>query len=120
MCQYIEMTSTKKKVPLFSSKDCCSIRDAPLTEKVAQELALSFTALSDPVRLRLLSLIATGENGEVCGCELAEPLGKSQPTLSHHLKILFEAGLVTREKRGVWVWYAVASDKVDLLKKALE
>ena len=68
-------------------------------------LARSFAALSDPIRLRLLSFIASADADEVCACDLIEPSGRSQPTVSHHMKILVDAGLVTREKRGLWVWY---------------
>jgi ArsR family transcriptional regulator len=67
----------------------------------------------------LLSLIADAGDGEVCACELVEPLGKSQPTVSHHLKVLYEAGLVDREKRGPWVWYRVVPERVAALRDAL-
>lgn len=72
-----------------------------------------FSALADPARLRLLSLISSAPDGEVCGCDLVEPIGRSQPTVSHHLKILHEAGLVEREKRGVWVWYRAVPSRLD-------
>ncbi len=86
---------------------CAPLLATPLTDDDAEELARGFHALADPARLRLLSLIAAQADGEVCACELVEPLGKSQPTVSHHLKVLYEAGLVDREKRGTWVWYWV-------------
>ncbi len=99
-------------------EQCCpSVLAAPLDEDEAVALSKAFAALSDPARLRLLSLIAAAP--EVCACELVEPLGKSQPTVSHHLKVLFEAGLVTREKRGTWVWYAVVPERVEALCAAL-
>ena len=72
-----------------------------------------------PARLPLLSLIAAGPEGEVCACELVEPLGKSQPTVSHHLKVLYEAGLVDREKRGSWVWYRAVPGRLEALRSAL-
>ena len=75
-----------------------------LAEQDAAGLALAFAALADPARLRLLSLIANADAGEACVCDLVAPLGRSQPTVSHHLKILTDAGLVHRDKRGVWVW----------------
>jgi ArsR family transcriptional regulator len=96
------------------TKVCCgSTRDIPLSERDAEELAAVFAALSDPVRLRLLSIISSAPDGEVCACDLVTPIGKSQPTVSHHLKILFEAGLVEREKRGVWVWYRSVPSGLD-------
>ncbi|MGV8978904.1 MAG: ArsR/SmtB family transcription factor [Cellulomonas sp.] len=79
----------------------------PLGVAQATPLALRFKALGDPGRLRLLSLIAAHESGRVCVCDLTEPLGLSQPTVSHHLKVLREAGLVTGERRGTWVHYSV-------------
>ena len=75
--------------------------------------------MADPARLRLLSLIAAHTGGEVCACELVEPLGKSQPTVSHHLKVLYEAGLVDREKRGTWVWYWVVPGRLEALQDVL-
>jgi ArsR family transcriptional regulator len=97
---------------------CCgSVRDTPLSAAQAQHLASGFAALADPVRLRLFSLIA--ERGKVCACDLVEPVGKSQPTISHHLKVLFEAGLVQRERRGTWIWYSLGTDRLDELTAAL-
>jgi ArsR family transcriptional regulator len=99
---------------------CCTpLRAAPLDEAEAGELARRFAALSDPVRLRLLSLLATAEDGAVCACDLVEPVGKSQPTVSHHLRILREAGLVTSEKRGTNVWYAAVPAALESLRDAL-
>jgi len=93
---------------------CCgTARNIPLSERDADELATAFAALADPVRLRLLSLISSAPGGEVCACDLVTPIGKSQPTVSHHLRILFESGLVGREKRGVWVWYWADNDRLD-------
>jgi ArsR family transcriptional regulator len=91
----------------------------PLGERDAVPLAQSFAALGDPARLRLLSLIASGPAGEVCACDLVEPLGKSQPTVSHHLKVLYEAGLVERDKRGSWVWYRAVPERLAALREAL-
>ena len=107
----------KKALPVFD--ECCSVLVAPIDEDTAAELAKGFHALADPARLRLLSLIAAQPAGEVCACDLVEPLGKSQPTVSHHLKVLFEAGLVAREKRGTWVWYRVAPERLAALRDAL-
>ena len=96
---------------------CVPLLAAPLDVEQADELAAAFSALADPVRLRLLSLVA--EAGEVCSCDLMEPLGKSQPTVSHHTKILSEAGLITGEKRGRWVWWSVVPDRLEQLRSAL-
>ena len=71
------------------------------------------------MRIRLLSLVASAEGDEVCACDLVEPSGRSQPTVSHHMKILADAGLVTREKRGLWVWYRVAPERLDALRAVL-
>ena len=107
--------------PLTAEDDgavCCSpLLAAPLSVEAADELATAFSALADPVRLRLLSLVA--EAGEICSCDLQEPLGRSQPTVSHHTKILVEAGLITGEKRGRWVWWSVVPDRLDQLRAAL-
>jgi ArsR family transcriptional regulator len=101
-------------------EDCCpSILAAPLDESDAAELARGFAALADPARLRLFSLIAAQPEGEVCACALVEPLGRSQPTVSHHLRVLYEAGLVDREKRGTWVWYRPVPGRVEALRAAL-
>ena len=83
------------------------------------QLATAFGALADPARLRLISLIATASAGEACACDLIGPIGKSQPTVSHHLKILTDAGLILRDKRGVWAWYRVNPDRVAQLRAVL-
>lgn len=97
---------------------CAPVRAEALDEAESEVLARSFAALADPVRLRLLSLVASAK-GEVCACDLIEPSGRSQPTVSHHMKILVDAGLVAREKRGVWVWYRVVPERLDALRSAL-
>ena len=98
---------------------CAPVGSAAFDESDAAELASGFGALADPVRLHLLSLIAaTGESG-ACVCDLVEPSGRSQPTVSHHLKILREAGLVATEKRGRWAWYFVVPDRITALRSAL-
>ena len=87
-------------------------RDAPLLKEPlsapqAASLATLLKALADPTRLRLVSMVAAHEGGEACVCELTEPLGLTQPTISHHLKVLIDAGILTRDKRGVWAYYAL-------------
>jgi ArsR family transcriptional regulator, arsenate/arsenite/antimonite-responsive transcriptional repressor len=98
---------------------CCpSVLDAPLPEHEAVDLAAVFAALGDPVRLRLLSLVASSD--EVCSCNLEGPLGRSQPTISHHTKILAAVGLIKGEKRGRWVWWRAVPERVDAIRGALE
>ena len=98
---------------------CAPLRTAELSAADAGSLAAQFAALADPVRLRLLSLLATADDGAVCACDLVEPVSKSQPTVSHHLKVLTEAGLVTAERRGRNVWYAAVPAALELLRDAL-
>ena len=99
---------------------CCEpVGSSRFDENDAIELAKGFQALADPVRLHLLSMIASSGSAGVCVCDLIGPSGRSQPTVSHHLKILREAGLVTTEKRGIWAWYFVAPSRVESLKAAL-
>lgn len=95
---------------------CCAplVRE-PLDAAVAVELARRLKAIADPARLRLLSLVAAHDGGEACVCDLIEPLGLSQPTVSHHLKVLVEAGLLSRDKRGVWAYYALVPGALDTL-----
>ncbi len=103
-----------------SLDDCCpAVLAAPLTEARAEEVAGAFSVLADPARLRLLSLIASARAGEACVCELVEPLGRSQPTVSHHLKILAEAGLIVGDKRGRWVWYRAVPERLRQLRDVL-
>jgi len=99
---------------------CCgSVVAGPLTESDAEDLAAAFKVLSDPIRLRMLSLVASADGGEVCACDLVEPSGRSQPTVSHHLALLVEAGVVSREKRGRWAWYRVVPERLTMLQQAL-
>ncbi|MFF7599588.1 ArsR/SmtB family transcription factor [Streptomyces mirabilis] len=95
---------------------CCQgLASAPLAEEQAVELAKAFKALGDPVRLRLLSMIASREGGEVCVCELTPAFELSQPTISHHLKLLRQARLIDCERRGTWVYYWVLPGVLDRL-----
>ena len=112
--------TTTQPVATPGSVGCCGgIGTEALTPDQAASLAHAFAALSDPVRLRLLSLIATSTSGEVCACDLVEPVGKSQPTVSHHLKVLREAGLVEADKRGSWMWYRAVPARVAQVRAAL-
>jgi ArsR family transcriptional regulator, arsenate/arsenite/antimonite-responsive transcriptional repressor len=99
---------------------CCPpLGEAALGEADAAGLARAFAALGDPARLRILSLLATAADGEVCVCDLVDPIGRSQPTVSHHLRVLSEAGLIEGDKRGRWVWYRVVPDRLAELRAVL-
>jgi ArsR family transcriptional regulator len=99
---------------------CCqSVLEAPLREDQATDLARGFAALADPARLQIISMLAAAAEGEVCVCELVEPIGKSQPTVSHHMKVLGEAGLVEGDRRGKWVWYRLVPERLAALQGAL-
>ena len=99
---------------------CCEpLTRAPLSADQAVTFAAHLKALADPARLRIVSLLAAAEEGEVCVCDLTEPLGLSQPTVSHHLKVLHEAGLVTRRKRSTWVYYAAVPAALESIAQVL-
>ena len=109
-----------KVAPVLDPIACCTpVRAETLDADAAETLARSFAALSDPIRLTLLSCIASADADEVSACDLIEPSGRSQPTVSHHMKILVDAGLVTREKRGLWVWYRLVPSRLDALRSVL-
>lgn len=109
-----------KTSPTADDIVCCgSVRGELLTEADAELLARSFSALADPVRLRLLSMVAAAGDREVCACDLVDVSGRSQPTVSHHMKVLVDAGLVSREKRGLWVWYRIVPGHLDALRAVL-
>lgn len=113
------MATTAAPTPASADDMCCSpvATGNALTEPDAAQLAHAFTALADPVRLRLLSLIAQAD--EVCACDLTGPVERSQPTVSHHTKVLAEAGLITGEKRGRWVYWRVVPERLDTLRGTL-
>jgi ArsR family transcriptional regulator, arsenate/arsenite/antimonite-responsive transcriptional repressor len=111
---------TPATLPVLGLAACCSpLTGGALDEDAAERLARAFRALGDPHRVRLLSLIAAADGGEACICDLTEPLGLSQPTVSHHMKQLTEAGLVTREQRGKWAYYRVATTTMTALSDTL-
>jgi ArsR family transcriptional regulator len=114
------MTTVPTVLRLLSDAACCApLGSDPLDDASARQLAQAFKALSDPVRLRLLSIIAAAPSGEVCACDLTAPVGKSQPTVSHHLKVLREAGLVTSRKHGTWVHYRAVPEQLAALRQVL-
>ena len=100
--------------------ECCTpLLEAPIDGTDALELAGAFKALADPVRLRLLSLIAAAPEGSACSCDLEAPVGKSQSTVSHHLAVLADAGLITKEKVGRWVHCAIVPERLAALRDVL-
>jgi ArsR family transcriptional regulator, arsenate/arsenite/antimonite-responsive transcriptional repressor len=108
-------------IDLMQVTECCpSVLAAPLAPDEAIDLAKGFAALGDPVRLRVLSILAAAPEGEVCVCDFIEPLGKSQGTISHHLKILGEAGLVHGDRRGKWVWYSLDRAQLAALRATID
>jgi len=111
----------KVKMGKISTVDaCCApLLTAPLDGAEADELASAFKALADPVRLRLLSLIAAAPAGTACSCDLEVPVGKSQSTVSHHLAVLADAGLITKEKVGRWVNCSIVPQRVEALREVL-
>jgi ArsR family transcriptional regulator len=98
---------------------CAPLLREPITASQAADLARTLKALGDPTRLRLVSMVAAHEGGEACVCDLTGPLGLTQPTISHHLKVLVEAGILTRDKRGVWAYYALVPAAMDALATIL-
>lgn len=112
--------TTQQLVEPDSIAACCSpVTGGMLDTDAAERLARIFKALGDPTRIRLLSLIAAHIDGEACVCELTDPVGLSQPTVSHHLKQLVDAGLITREQRGRWAYYRVAQTALKELAASL-
>lgn len=107
------------KISKPQSVCCAALLSGRLTADEAIGLASLFRVLSEPVRLQMLSLIAAQPSQEVCACELVEPLGLSQPTVSHHLKVMYEAGLLDRDRRGTWIYYRLVPDKLAMLREAL-
>ncbi|CAN1209668.1 metalloregulator ArsR/SmtB family transcription factor [Tumidithrix helvetica PCC 7403] len=99
---------------------CCPpLLAGRLTLEESAQLATLFRVLSEPMRLQMLSLIAAQPNQEVCACELVETLGLSQPTVSHHLKVMYEAGLLEKERRGTWIYYRIVQEQLTALRNVL-
>ena len=107
-------------LPITDVSACCSpITREPMDAENAEKLARSLKALADPARLRLLSIVASHADAEACVCDLTEPLGLGQPTVSHHLKILVDAGIFSRDKRGTWAYYKLVPGALDSIAKLL-
>jgi ArsR family transcriptional regulator len=113
LCQYVLMA----KSPL--SVCCPALLGQPLNEEQAEELTGLLKALADPVRLRLLSIVAAEATGEVCACDLPDRLGRTQATISHHLSLLVKAGVLAREQRGKWAWFRIRPERFEALREAL-
>jgi ArsR family transcriptional regulator, arsenate/arsenite/antimonite-responsive transcriptional repressor len=113
----VTTSATGQALPVLplASACCTPLLREPITASQAADLARMLKALADPTRLRLVSMVAAHEGGEACVCDLTEPLGLTQPTISHHLKILVDAGIFTRDKRGVWAYYALVPSALDAL-----
>jgi ArsR family transcriptional regulator len=115
------MPRTRNVIEVPETDGCCpSVLAAPLDNADAAELARGFNALGDPVRLRLLSMLAAAPAGEICVCDFIAPIGKTQGTISHHLKILGDAGLVHGDRRGKWVWYSIDRERLANLRAAID
>jgi ArsR family transcriptional regulator, arsenate/arsenite/antimonite-responsive transcriptional repressor len=111
-------THTRTELPVVQA--CCTpLLREPITASQAADLAHVLKALADPVRLQLVSMVAAHDGGEACVCDLTDPLGLTQPTISHHLKVLVEAGILSRDKRGVWAYYALVPSALDAVSAIL-
>jgi ArsR family transcriptional regulator len=111
---------SKQGLPLVDEACCAPMVAEPLTESAAADLAQGFKALGDPVRLRLLSLIAARAGDEVCVCDLTDAFAQTGPTISHHLRVLREAGLVRCQRRGTWVYYWIVPEQLATLSRLLD
>ena len=122
VCQCVWQTAVMTTITTMvtdASEACCAPAEPAVAPDEAAQLARLFKAMGDPTRVRLLSLIAAGEQGEACVCDLTEPVGLSQGTVSHHMRILTEAGLVEREQRGKWAYYSIVRPTLDAAAAAL-
>lgn len=112
----------KSSAKVAKTDKSCGGKPLPisLTESQSTDLAAAFKVLADPIRVRLLSLIATSLEGEVCACDLVDTLERSQPTISHHLGVLCDAGFLSRERQGTWIWYSVVPERWTQLRAAFD
>lgn len=113
---YVNIRNMKSSIPAIR---CCSLLAGKLTPQEAVGLAALFRVLGEPARLQMLSLIAAQPNQEVCACELVEILELSQPTISHHLKVMYQAELLEKERRGTWIYYRIVQDRLTALRDIL-
>ena len=113
------MTTMLELTDVSAGACCTPLVREPLTAEEADQLATTMKALADPARLRLLSIVAASEGAEACVCDLIEPIGLSQPTVSHHLKVLTTAGFLERSKRGTWAYYKLIPGALDRISQLL-
>jgi ArsR family transcriptional regulator len=111
----VSKSQTLTLTPVETLACCSPLTREPLSQGDAERIAPLLKALADPARLRLLSLVASHDGGEACVCDLNDAFDLSQPTISHHLKVLHEAGLLDREKRGIWVYYRARTEAMAAL-----
>ncbi len=116
-----ETAGERTQLPIADLSVCCGpdAQAAALSAQEAERLAAVLKAVAEPTRLRLLSMVAASEGQEACVCDLTEPVGLSQPTVSHHMKVLVDAGLLIREKRGVWAYYRLVPERLSAVAAAL-
>lgn len=120
VCQYVGHTEQVKPLELISPAVCCTpMTGEPITRDDAEAVGRAFKALADPARVRIVSIVAAHADAEACVCDLQEALELSQPTVSHHLKVLVDAGFLTRSKRGTWAYYALVPGALEKLAAAL-
>jgi ArsR family transcriptional regulator, arsenate/arsenite/antimonite-responsive transcriptional repressor len=113
--------ATATALPLVPAEACCTpLSSAPLGRQQAQELAALLKAVADPTRLQLLSMVGAAGEGEACVCDLTDVLGLTQPTISHHLKVLVDAGLLTRDRRGSWAYFRLVRDRFNEIRALLD
>ncbi|HWI30685.1 MAG TPA: metalloregulator ArsR/SmtB family transcription factor [Microbacterium sp.] len=113
------MTTMLDVTDVTAATCCAPLVREPISPAEAEQLATTMKALADPARLRLLSIVASSRDAEACVCDLIEPVGLSQPTVSHHLKILTNAGFLTRSKRGTWAYFALVPGALDRVSRLL-
>ncbi|MCW2765434.1 MAG: aseR [Nocardioides sp.] len=121
-CQYRRVSKSRTQLPVIDEAlACCTpLSREPMSEDQAHQVAPLLKALADPVRLRLMSMVLSHEGGEACVCDLTPAFDLSQPTISHHLKVLHDSGLLHREKRGVWVYYQARPEAMQAMVKLFE
>ncbi|WP_314452446.1 metalloregulator ArsR/SmtB family transcription factor [uncultured Microbacterium sp.] len=115
----MDAMTSRTALPLLDAPCCVSSGDAAMSPSEAENLAKTLKALADPARLRIVSIIAAQEAGATCACDLQQPLGLSQPTVSHHTKVLVDAGILTREKRGTWAYFSLVPGALDGVAAAI-
>ncbi|MDF2094232.1 metalloregulator ArsR/SmtB family transcription factor [Knoellia sp. 3-2P3] len=113
------LTTTPHAVTGTASQ-CGATAPAPIARGEAERRATLLKAVADPARLQLLSIVRASESGEACVCDMADAVGLSQPTVSHHLKVLVDAGVLTRERRGTWAWYTLVPDQLSEISSFLD